>query len=348
MFRAGFVHGLGQMAWPEHPLVLHALPHVVALQVARCGGAQQEGAVAVRQLFARQALVGRPVVVHEALPHHCGDGEGCVRIGGAPEGDLRVDGRIPLGRGLVRVLLHNRVVGLRAEGVADELGQRRLPRVLLVLVRVVVAVLHDHARQVVLKVGVVQHAPLLDLVGVSLVVVRGLLLPPMTFPPPVVLVLGGLQERHRADASPEVATHRVPLVLPLVVHSAVAEGLHVLGDSASDLEFTYEEQRERAQYAEDVKAFGYGGMDNEGKDERDSVSRDFGGGIGPVTLLKAAKDEYDWRREGHWWEQEPSDNDEAYAYQVEERGVLDDTNFEDHLPGMVVQDRYYNSGRRCR
>merc|ERR1719281_326916 len=38
-------------------------------------------------------------------------------------------------------------------------------------------------------------------------------------------------------------------------------------DSASDLEFTYEEQRERAQYAEDVKAFGYGGMDNEGKDE---------------------------------------------------------------------------------
>ena len=114
-------------------------------------------------------------------------------------------------------------------------------------------------------------------------------------------------------------------------------------DSASDLEFTFEEQRERAQYAEDVKAFGYGGMDNEGKDERDSVSRDFGGGIGPVTLLKAAKDEYDWRREGHWWEQEPSDNDEAYAYQVEERGVLDDTNFEDHLPGMVVQDRYYNS-----
>merc|ERR1719399_2818638 len=109
-------------------------------------------------------------------------------------------------------------------------------------------------------------------------------------------------------------------------------------DSASDLEFTFEEQRERAQYAEDVKAFGYGGMDNEGKDERDSVSRDFGGGIGPVTLLKAAKDEYDWRREGHWWEQEPSDNDEAYAYQVEERGVLDDTNFEDHLPGMVVLD----------
>ena len=114
-------------------------------------------------------------------------------------------------------------------------------------------------------------------------------------------------------------------------------------DSASDLEFTFEEQRERAQYVEDVKAFAYGGMDNEGQDERDSVSRDFAGGIGPVTLLKAAKDEYDWRREGHWWEQAPSDNDEAYAYQIEDRGNLDNTNFEEHLPGMVVQDRFYNS-----
>ena len=51
----------------------------------------------------------------------------------------------------------------------------------------------------------------------------------MALPPPVVLVLGGLQERHRANAPAEVATHRVPLILPLVVHPAVAEGLHVLG-----------------------------------------------------------------------------------------------------------------------
>ena len=114
-------------------------------------------------------------------------------------------------------------------------------------------------------------------------------------------------------------------------------------DGDSDLEFTPEEQRARANYVEDVKAFGYGKLDDGGRDERDSVSKDFAGGLGPVTLLEAAKDEYDWTTKGHWWEQAASDNEDTYAYQVEDRGQLDDTYYGEHTPDMIVQDRYHDS-----